>query len=351
MKNKKLIFALGGLLIILSGLISLFISFYGIYSAPNPTSNEEIIFEVRQGEGSTQIAQNLREKDLIRSEFLFHIYAYANGLSSRLQVGEYLLSPSLSIAQIAQKLAAGDIIHESLTIQEGWNLHDIAAYLDLKREKPHETLFTITGEPGLDYRIEENISTGYDFSDEFSFLESKPTYVSLEGFLYPDTYNVTRTDSTETIVRRMLQNFDEKYTDELREETERQGKTIFEIVTMASIIEKEVWNPQDRKIISGILWNRIDLGMRLQVDPSVSYITGRKDINTTIAETQIFSPYNTYRITGLPLGPISNPSTESIEAALYPTDTDYLYFLSANGNTYYSHTFAEHTSKKALYLR
>jgi UPF0755 protein len=150
----------------------------------------------------------------------------------------------------------------------------------------------------------------------------------------------------------MLTNFDSKLTPDLKSEIKRQKKTIFEIITMASMIEKEVKTTEDKKIVSGILWKRMVSGMRLQVDATLLYAQGKETSKTYIKDTQFTSPYNTYRNDGLPLGPISNPGMDSILAAIYPTKTAYYYYLSTTeGKTIFSKTLEEHSYNKNKYLK
>ena len=150
----------------------------------------------------------------------------------------------------------------------------------------------------------------------------------------------------------MLDNFDKKVTSDIRREIERQKKTLFEIITMASLIEKEVRTEEDRSVVSGILWKRLSIGMALQVDATIVYITGKNTTRISSEETKINSPYNTYRRPGLPPGPIANPGLSAIHAAIYPKESPYLYYLSTpDGNTIFSRTLEEHNKAKSRYLR
>jgi UPF0755 protein len=183
-------------------------------------------------------------------------------------------------------------------------------------------------------------------------LKDKPKSLNLEGYIFPDSYKIRKEETIEDIINKTLQNFDKKVTPELRQEIEKQNKTIFEIITMASLLEKEVKTLEDKKIVSGILWKRLENNMPLQVDATISFITGKKDANISIEETKIDSPYNTYKYKGLPLGPISNPGLESIIAAIYPESSDYWYYLSTpEGETVFSKTLEEHNIAKAKYLK
>jgi len=147
----------------------------------------------------------------------------------------------------------------------------------------------------------------------------------------------------------MLSNFEKKLTQELKDEIQKQKKSVFDIITMAAMLEKEVRTLSDKKIVSGILWKRLEAGMPLQIDATINYITGKSDPGATIKDTKIDSPYNTYKYKGLPKGPISNPGMSSITAAIEPTDSPYWFYLS-DGATYFSKTLEEHNVNKAKYL-
>jgi len=187
---------------------------------------------------------------------------------------------------------------------------------------------------------------------------------NLEGFLFPDTYKFPLGVSGEEVVRKMRENFEEKLNTKIpelsltpKEAIMQQGKTIFEIVIMASLLEKELSpknknDKENQRIISGILWKRLENKIPLQVDSTITYITGKKITQVSFEETKIDSPYNTYKYRGLPLGPICNPGIDSILAAIYPKNSDYWYYLSTpEGKTIFSKTLEEHNLAKAKYLK
>jgi len=319
-----------------------FFVWQGIYLPKNPDSAEMKIFLVKRGEGIKEISINLKKQGLIQSASLFRLYTLTQGVAGKLQAGEYLLSPSMTIPEITKKFVSGNVIKEKITIIEGWNLRDIGWYFEGRGMFQAEELFELVGD----------LPKSKDFSLEFGFLKDKPKNLGLEGYLFPDTYEINKGISLEKIVRKILKNFDRKLTLELREEISRQGKTIFEIVTMASLIEKEVKTKEEKELVSGILWKRLEVGMPLQVDATITYITGKKTTKISIEETQIDHPYNTYRYLGLPPGPICNPGLESILATLYPKDSPYWYYLSTpEGKTIFSKTLEEHNYAKAKYLK
>jgi len=324
---------------VLISLIFLFLAFI-FYLTGRPFQSSKI-FIVESGQSLQKISQNLKNQQFLNSRYPFYFYVLIKGKDKELKPGYYSLSPSDSFMDIADKIIEGKNLKEEITIIEGWNLKDIGEYLEAKGIISQAEDFY-----GSDSSIAEK-----DFSEEFDFLKDKPKDLLLEGYLFPDTYEINKGASIEEIVSKMLDNFDQKLTPDLREEIKKQNKTIFEIVIMASLLEKEVKTKEDKELVSGILWKRLENKIPLQVDATITYITGKKTVKVSKEETQIDSPYNTYKYLGLPFGPICNPGLESILAAIYPQDSEYLYYLSTpEGETIFSKTLEEHNLNKAKYL-
>ncbi len=306
------------LITILLFCLFIFILVQGFYFSKNPQGQEEF-FLVKKGDSVFQIGQNLEERGFIKNKYLFNLYVLASGKQFKLQAGEYVLSSSMSISKISQKLISGNIAKEIITIPEGWNLRDIAWYFENKGMFQAEELYEMT---------------------------------ELEGYLFPDTYEISRGASLEEIIKKMTDNFNKKLTPELREDIQKQEKTVSEIVIIASLLEKEIQTLEDKKMVAGILLNRLQVGMPLQIDATITYITKKQTTNISKEDTQIDSPYNTYKYTGLPLGPICNPGMESIKAAIYPQPNSYWYYLSTpEGETIFSKTLEEHNIAKAKHLK
>ena len=285
---------------------------------PASTEKQEVLFSVERGEGIFQISDNLKAKGLIKNKYVFVLYVFLTGQRDKLQAGEYSLSSSMKISEIVFKIASGDVVKEKITIIEGWNLRDIGWYFENKGMFQAEELYERT---------------------------------KLEGYLFPDTYEIRRGISLDEIVQKMIDNFNVKLTADLRTEIQEQGRTTPEIITMASLLEKEVKTREDKKTVAGILWKRMEIGMPLQVDATITYITQKQSVMVSKEDTQVDSPYNTYKYQGLPAGPICNPGLDSIEAAIYPEETLYWYYLSASdGETIFSKTLEEHNIAKAKYL-
>lgn len=316
-------------------LVIFLIFFFEIYIPINPGSNETISYTVEKGMGDEEIAKDLEKLGVIRSSAFFRIYTLLSLKHSLLQAGKYNLSPKMSTYQVVKRMANGDIVKNKLIILEGWDLDDIAGYLELK---------------GLCKKDYFTLIASRDYSGSFDFLKDKPRDISLEGYLFPDTYEVSEVATCDNVLSLMLSNFGNKLTQEMKNDIASQKKSTFEIVTMASMLEKEVRTLEDKKIVSGILWKRLSVGMPLQIDATVNYVTGKSDPAVRIKDTKIDSLYNTYKYNGLPRGPISNPGTDSILAAIYPTATKYWFYLS-DGKTIFSETLDQHNAAKAKYLK
>jgi len=337
-------------LLVLLSLAFVFIGWQRIYLPLDSSDTAEKLFLVEKGRGIFEIASDLEEEQIIKCKFSFTVYSFLTDQQNNLQAGEYSLNSSMTIPEISSKIASGEVIKEAITIPEGWNLRDMAWYFENRGMFQAEELFELVGFPLIDYSKATDLPKPKDFSSQFDFLKDKPKAVGLEGYLFPDTYFVSRPE-LKGIVINMLYNFGERFDQELRNETEKQGKTIFEVLTMASLVEKEVRTLEDKEKVSGILWKRIENSFPLQVDATIIYIIGKKTTKVSKEETKIDSPYNTYKYRGLPLGPICNPGLESILAVLYPESSEFWYYLSTpEGETIFSKTLEEHNIAKAKYL-
>ena len=296
-------------LIFISFLIGVFI-WSGIYLPKSFQLEEEKLFLIEKGQSLFQISQYLEKEGLIKNRFFFNLYVILKGSQKKLQAGKYYFKPSENIAKIAKKIISGDTAKIIVTIPEGFTQKQIEEQLGIK----------LPGE-------------------------------NLEGFLFPDTYQFPIDVTGEEVVKKMRENFDKKFAP-YRNEVSGAGLTPFEIVTMASLIEKEARGKEDKEIVSGILWKRMENNIPLQVDSTITYITDKKTTKISKEETQIDSPYNTYKYLGLPPGPICNPGLESILAALYPESSQYWYYLSTpEGKIIFSKTLEEHNLAKVKYLK
>lgn len=299
-------------------------------------------FILERGFSTRQTANSLSSQKLIDSPLVFIIYTYLNHASGKIQAGEYQLNRNMSVAEIVDVLTYGKVVsnERTLTIIEGWTNAQIEKYL-MDRQ-------LVVGASDF-----ESTLSSIDFNFKFANAAKKFDY---QGFLYPDTYKIAKDEGSFALVTKMLKNF----------ETKLANQTITgDQLILASIIEKEVGRngkvltqddldlmQKERVEVASVFYNRLRIGMPLESDATVNYITGKFDRSVTIADTKIKSPYNTYQVKGLPPAPISNPGIGSIQAAIDPASSDYLYFLNApDGTAYFAKTLAEHNANKAKYLK
>lgn len=294
------------------------IFFFVFLSSPPSNFPTNTVLTISPGETLSAVATDLHTARAIRSTFLFRTAVTVFGGEKGVRAGDYLLDAPESSLVLAYRVSKGDFRLEpvKLTIPEGWSVAQIGTY------------------------IGERI-IGFDIENFRLLAKSK------EGFLFPDTYFVSPLADPHDIIDIMSNNFDIA-TAALREDST--SHPFADIVTLASLVEAEAATAEDRRIVAGILWKRLELGMPLQVDSSFLYINGKNTYELTRNDLQIDSPYNTYRYKGLPPTPINNPGLESLRATLEPVSSDYLYFLSSrDGKIYYAATLADHNKNKVSY--
>ncbi len=305
-------------------------------------------------EGTDAAVVTLQRINVLQRPTTFRLLVAAG--RQPIHAGRYTVSPHLSAWSLARLLTTTQPRPErEVRIIEGWNLRDIGQYLEREGIAQAEELHELVGFPAMDYRsADPAIPRPKDFSTDFAFLREsdKPDFIGLDGYLFPDTYRVYADASVEDIVRKLLENFDRKLTPELRAEVAASGRSLHQIITMASIIEAEISNHDDRATAAGILWKRRDRGMLLQVDASVNYVTGKRDPRVSREDAAVDSAYNTYRYPGLPRGPIGNPGMSAILAALRPKESPYWFFLTTKERkTVFSRTLEEHNANVARHLQ
>ena len=295
-------------------------------------------FEIKKGEGSAEIAEKLKNDNLIAGKLYFYYYVQSHKLKSKIMPGVYSLSGNMTIPEITQIITNPERQFIKITFPEGFTAEQMAERLT---------------EKGLDGKgFLEIVKNPENFKKRYSYLTPENVR-TLEGYLFPDTYFFKPETSAENIVGRLLDTFDQKLSDQMREDISKQGKSIDEIVIMASIVEKEVQVASDMKIVSGIFWNRIENEQRLQSDAPLSYVLKDNNDQHSGKDLELDSPYNTYRYAGLPPGPISNPGLNALTAAVYPKDSSYNYFLTVTidgeRKVIYSRTFDEHKANRQKY--
>lgn len=335
-KIRKEILVLSALLISLTGLI--LGRFYWLniqYMPVNPNDKSYVDVFIPEKSTAREIAEILRQSDLIRSESAFLHYCKKAGYDSKLKAGHFKFSRSQSLKEIARDIAEGRTVTISFTVPEGYTVEQIGQLL-----------------------VQKGLCSKEDFEDalkqryDYPFLKEVHEGVRnpLEGFLFPDTYVVGEGIKAYEIINLMLNNFNKVWNQNFAADAE--GKNIYEIVTIASMIEREAVVSGERARISGVIYNRLKIGMPLQIDATVLYALGKHKEVVNYADLEINSPYNTYKNSGLPIGPIACPGKEAIKAALNPEKHAYLYYVArGDGSHYFSKTYEEHLAAIAKYQK
>lgn len=281
-----------------------------------------IVVEVVEGESLSSVADKLYDKKIIKNKFIFKNFIKLTRQDSRIQIGEYTYHKPMNTVEILNKLAAGrfEYIPVIITIKEG------------------EDYRTITDKV---YNNFKNVAAQYSKEELSEILKSK------EGYLFPETYNFAPFATLEGIFKKI----DEEFTKRVVVKYNLEPTELNKILVIASILEKEVPHPEDMKIVSGIIQNRLKKDMPLQMDSTLGYFTGKASLELTTDDLKLDSPYNTYKVKGLPSGPIGNPGDVAIDAAMNPDKNDYLFFLSGpDGVNHYAKTYAEHLKNRRIYL-
>lgn len=287
----------------------------------------EQFVEIPQGSGSIAIAKRLTDAGVVRDVNSFRLALWITGTGRRLQAGEYRFEQPMSPRQVADKIARGDVYVQPITFPEGWTIRQMAALYESKGFGEAKSFVAAA-------------------SDTELIRDLDPAAKDLEGYLFPDTYALPRHATAGQLVSRMVASFRKALTPELVDAAAGRGLGVRQYVTLASIVEKETGNKDERPLVAAVYANRLKINMGLQCDPTVIYAlerAGRYNGNLRREDLQFDSPYNTYRYAGLPPGPIASPGRASLEAAANPADVDYLYFVSKNdGSHAFASTLEEH---------
>jgi len=297
--------------------------FYLVNSSPISSTSQTKVFVINKGDSLDIIATRLQQNGLIKNGLVFKLNTYFLGLHDKLRAGSFNLDTSMDNQQIARSLITGGSHDMWIQIIEGWRNEEIASYL------------------------EEN-----NFFDAKSFL-----YIAKgsQGYIFPDTYSIPQTKDIDFFIDKTKQNFDQKYSKAVDNATKQIGQT--EAIIVASLVEREARTLESKQMVAGILYNRLELGMPLQVDASIQYASDSQNSPqsfwqpVTKANLSIDSPFNTYKNPGLPPAPICNPGYDSIYAALVPTESDYIYYITGNDNKmHFATTLEEHNQNISQYL-
>lgn len=281
-------------------------------AAYNEKDTTTKVVEIPTGSSPGDIGAILEKEGIIASGTKFKYFSKIKGFDSKFLAGNYSVSPSMTMEEICNIIASGKISSSTFTIPEGYNIKQIGKAL--------EDNGYVTQKEFLDAATNETFE--YDFLKDAVAGENH-----LEGYLYPDTYEIPSGANAKDIIKIFLDNFQLKFKKEFYAKAEKQGKTINEIMTIASIIEREARKENERKTISSVIYNRLEAGMPLQMCSTIQYLLGSQKEMLSYDDLAIESPYNTYKNQGLPPGPIGAPGIKSIEAALNPEKTNYLYFV------------------------
>lgn len=319
-----------GFLLFIGALFLILTAFLLLRPAARDASSQVVL--IKEGTTLREVAVELEARGIITSKGVFLLWARVKDYGRRIKAGEYELSAQMAPCRILEKLARGEVMTHPVTFPEGLRREEISDILAEGGLAGKEAFLALTQSPVLVRQ--------YGLKGQ-----------SLEGFLYPDTYQFAKGLSPEKVIDVMVNRFLE-VVQPLRDTIERSGIPLEKVITLASIVEKETGKAEERPLIASVLLNRLKKRMRLESDPTVIY--GLTDFNGNLTRKDLHQdhPYNTYLIRGLPPGPIANPGLSAIKAVLFPAETDYLYFVSKNdGSHHFSRTLADHNRAVIMYQK
>ncbi|WP_424768768.1 endolytic transglycosylase MltG [Paenibacillus sp. sgz302251] len=326
------VLSLLSIMIIGAGSVALY-----IWSSLQPTkAGDEIRIDIPRGTSANQVAEILEQQGIIKNAFIFKYYLSLSDQGSRFQAGLYMLSPGMENDAIIAKLNAGETVPAEtirFTIPEGFTVLQIADKLAAENLIDKQKFIDLVAMQ----------TTWGDAEAARSIPDNADLHQRLEGYLFPETYEMKSGSTEEDIIKRMLSELDRKLTqlpEGWQDELEKKGMSMHELLTIASLVEREVVVDEERALVAGVIHNRIADGMMLQIDATVQYSLDKPKERLFEKDLQVDSPYNTYKVDGLPPGPIASPSLASIEAALYPEDTEYLFYVTKKDGTQ-THLFAK----------
>ena len=349
---RPVLVGIASLVVVIGILSAVWQSVYASYIAPvGENDSTDVPFEVASGQSLTRVASNLEKAGLVRSGTVFKYYCDFAGWGQKIQVGSYQLKASMTMEQIADQLTRGDgnPLVRNITLIPGWTIEDFASRL------VSDGVFSSTDRFLALCKTGENFKDYYYIADILSSKTASQRKYVLEGYLAANTYEVYTNATEEDVIRKLLSQTEHAFPADSQDVAEQMGFTMDQILTLASLIEKEA-KESDFAKVSAVFHNRLKAGMKLQSDVTIHYITGVRRMSLTENDLRVANAYNTYQITGLPPGPICSPSTAAIDAALYPDQTflaeNYLYFCAKepeNGELYFSRTLQEHEQAVAIY--
>ncbi|MEI7511869.1 MAG: endolytic transglycosylase MltG [Candidatus Uhrbacteria bacterium] len=312
-------------------------SWFGSMTSPEPA-----VFVVQEGENSSVVIDHLKAQHVISFGWMYRMYGWIDRSVSRPKPGEYSLRAGSSFHDISRELALGPSRREvQVRVVEGRTVDELVEQLNAEQNIATTSTQSLVGRSANRKPFDSALRKDYPF------LQMLPGNRSLEGYLFPDTYRVWGDQLPEGLIRKQLDEFGARFGQSIVTKKSAPLATLDDAVILASIVEAEVRDDADRRIVAGIFLNRLRDGMALQTDATLSYVTGSDRARANTADLQIESPFNTYKNRGLPPAPINSPGASAIEAVLNPATTDYLYFLTdAAGKVYYARTLDEHSANR-----
>lgn len=302
--------------------------------AMDPSDVRPVDVIIPSGASAFDIGRLLRTRGVVRDERVFNYYARYRGLDQKLKSGEYELTRQMNVAQILDKLTRGQVVTYSFTVPEGFTVIQVADLLAKKGYADRERFLAVARSPEL--------SRG-------AAPSGVPVKEPLEGHLFPETYQIQRGTTEEEIVKMMMDRLETVFKPEYRLRAQELGLSLHQVLTLASIIEKEA-TAADRDLVSAVFHNRLKRGMKLDSCATLNYVIENPKLILTNKDLETPSPYNTYKNAGLPPGPIANPGEAAIRAALWPAKVDYLYFVVKPDETQaFATTYEEHLANRARY--
>lgn len=324
-KIKKILLILSGSLFVLCWIVGGVFYYTATHPFVETNTSEPVSVEITPGMTLNEISTLLEGKDLLGNALSFQLLAYVQEKQGQIQSGEYELTPAMTPIEILEVVTSGKTVLHTVTIPEGYRITEIAALFEAKGLGNAEKFIQETKDEEL---IQSVVRDGN----------------SLEGYLFPETYNFSKNTSERKIIQRLLEIYHEKVKQyDLINRARSVNLSFHQVMTLASLIEKETGVDAERKIISSVFHNRLKKNMLLQTDPTVIYAMANFDGNIRKKDLQVDSPYNTYKYRGLPPGPIASPGIKSIIAAFEPSESDYLYFVSRkDGSHQFSSNLPDH---------
>ena len=301
---------------------------YGFTQSTTSVIGENFVILVKPGMVANDIGDLLYKQGAIKSIFLFRIVSKVQGMENSLQPGEYVFSKNMTVQQIVAMLSRGETSDEHITIPEGYTVEQIAKLLQ-EKQLGSAGIFKSVAQRFVPYTYMVNDNTNVKYK--------------AEGYMFPNTYRITKGTTEEQILTMMTLQFDKQFTESMRARAYEIGLSIKDVIILASLVEKEAQLPSDRPIIAGVFLNRLKQNMPMQSCATIQYILGYPKAELTVQDTEISSPYNTYQHMGLPPGPIANPGIAAINAVLYSQNTEFIYFVAdKQGAHHFSKTYEEH---------